>query len=234
MENQEAQQERKSARLLWVGALLTILVAFIVLGLVRGGEYTTEQNAMRTFTIESDFTKVRKIMVRTNAAKEIVTMGGDSEFVDQQWEDADIQPGGENIGEALLNSLLSADPDWKLELDGTLQVRTLDEYIGQSVVTLEQHVEIAPDGIESQVKLLEGTERLLDYSMSTRLSRDGEQTKVELELTQKIKTDAPWFAHGIANRRVRASAARALENQEAAMRRLIEENADKAGLFPLR
>ena len=228
------QQERISARRLWVGFLLAILTAVVVLGLITGGEYATEQTATRIFTIEEDFTKVRKIMVRTNAAKEIVTMGGDSEFVDQQWRDADVNPGGENIGEALLNSVLSSDPDWKLELDGTLRVRTLDEYIGQSVVKLKQHVEIVPDRIESQVELLEGSERLLNYAMSTRLSRDGEQTKVELELTQEINTAAPWFAHGIANRRVRASAARALENQEAAMRRLIEENADKAGLFPLR
>jgi hypothetical protein len=228
------QLERRSARWLWVSVLLTILAVAVVLGLVIGGEYTTKQTATRSFTIEDDFTTVRKIMVRTNAAKEIVTMGGDSEFVDQRWQDADIDPGDEDIGKALLQSVLSTDPDWKLELDGTLKVRTLDEYIGRNVVTLKQHVEIVPDRIESRVELLEGSERLLDYSMSTRLSRDGQQTKVELELTQQIKTNAPWFAHGIADRRVRASADRALSNQESAMRRLIEENADKAGLFPLR
>jgi hypothetical protein len=228
------QLERRSARWLWVSVLLTILAVAVVLGLVIGGEYTTKQTATRSFTIEDDFTTVRKIMVRTNAAKEIVTMGGDSEFVDQRWQDADIDPGDEDIGKALLQSVLSTDPDWKLELDGTLKVRTLDEYIGRNVVTLKQHVEIVPDRIESQVELLEGSERLLDYSMSTRLSREGQQTKVELELTQQIKTNAPWFAHGIADRRVRASADRALSNQESAMRRLIEENADKAGLFPLR
>ncbi len=228
------QLERRSARWLWVSMLLTILAVAVVLGLVIGGEYTTKQTATRSFTIEDDFTTVRKIMVRTNAAKEIVTMGGDSEFVDQRWQDADIDPGDQDIGKALLQSVLSTDPDWKLELDGTLKVRTLDEYIGRNVVTLKQHVEIVPDRIESQVELLEGSERLLDYSMSTRLSREGQQTKVELELTQQIKTNAPWFAHGIADRRVRASADRALSNQESAMRRLIEENADKAGLFPLR
>jgi hypothetical protein len=228
------QLERRSARWLWVSVLLTILAVAVVLGLVIGGEYTTKQTATRSFTIEDDFTTVRKIMVRTNAAKEIVTMGGDSEFVDQRWQDADIDPGDEDIGKALLQSVLSTDPDWKLELDGTLKVRTLGEYIGRNVVTLKQHVEIVPDRIESQVELLEGSERLLDYSMSTRLSREGQQTKVELELTQQIKTNAPWFAHGIADRRVRASADRALSNQESAMRRLIEENADKAGLFPLR
>jgi hypothetical protein len=230
----EDHKERVSGRRLWVGVLLTILAVTVVSGLLLGGEYATEQTATREFTIEDDFTKVRKIMVRTNASKEIVTMGGDSEFVDQQWRGGDVDPGGENIGEALLSGVLSANPDWKIELDGTLQVRTLDDYIGQNVVKLEQHVEIVPDSIESQVELLEGSERLLNYSMSTRLSRDGEQTKVELELTQEIKTEAPWFAHGIADRRVHESAARALKNQEAAMRRLIKENADKAGLFPLR
>jgi hypothetical protein len=230
----EDQQERKSARRLWVGALFAVLAIAVGLGLLIGGEYTTDQKVSRTFEIEHDFTKVRKTMIRTDASREIVTMGGDSEFVDQQWQDADIQTGGENIGEALLNSLFSTDPDWKLELDGTLRIRTLDEYIGQNVITLTQHVEISPDAIDSQVKLKEGSERLVGYSMSTRLSRDGEKTKVELELTQKIKTDAPWFAHGIADRRVRASAARALENQEGAMKRLIEENIGKAGVFPLR
>lgn len=230
----ENPKERISARRLWVGTVLAILAAAVAWGLVKGGDYTTKQKATLTFTIDEDFTKVRKIMVRTNAAKEIVTMGGDSEFVDQHWKDADVETGGENIGEALLSSVLSSDPDWKLELDGTLQVRTLDKYIGQSVVTLKQHVEITPNQIESKVELAKGSERLLGYGMNTRLFREGEQTKVDLELMQEIKTDAPWFAHSIADRRVRASAEKALANQESAMRQLIEDNADKAGLFPLR
>ena len=229
------EEPPRSLRRLWllVGVPLLIVLVVFLSGLVFRG-YTTEQTASRTFAIEEDFTKVRKIMVRTNAAKEIVTMGGDSEFVEQQWSEAAINAAGDNLGQALLQTVISSEPDWKIELKGTLQVRTLDEYIGQNVVKLEQDVEIVPDKIESHVKLLEGSERLVGYGMVTRLSRDGEQTKVELELTQQIKTTAPWFAHGIADRRVHASAARALENQEAATRQLIEENADKAGLFPLR
>jgi len=226
--------EYRSARKLWVGALLIILAIVVVLGLVSRGEYTTKQKATLSFTINDDFTNVRKIMVRTNAAKEIVTMGGDSEFVSQHWEDAAVDAAGKNIGQALLQTVLSADPEWKLVLDGTLQVRTLGNYIGKNVIKLKQHVEIEPDEIDSEAKLVEGSDRLREYSMSTRLFREGEVTKVDLELEQEIKTDAPWFAHGIANRRVRESAQRALANQEKAMRQLIEENADKAGLFPLR
>lgn len=231
---QETPEKPRRTLWLWLGVPVAILVLLALSGYLVQGEYATEQTVRREFTIDENFTKVRKIMVRTNASKEIVTMGGTSEFVDQQWKEAAVNAAGENLGEALLQTMLSEDPDWKLELDGTLRVRTLDDYVGENVVKLEQHVVIVPDKIESQTKLLEGSERLLNYALLTRLSRDGDQTKVELELTQKIKTHAPWFAHRIADRRVKASAALALEKQETAMREFLKANADKAGVFPLR
>jgi len=223
---------------LGIGLPLLILVAAVVAGLIWRGEYPTEQMAQRSFVIDEDFTKVRKIMVRTDAAKEIVTMGGGSEFVEQQWEDISADAAGKDVGKKLLRNLLSSNPDWQLQLHGTLKVRTLDPYIsnnenGKNEVTLEQDVEIMPDHLQSDTKLVEGSGRLLDYAMSTRLEREEEHTRVTLKLTQEINTDAPWFAHGIADRRVRASAERTLANQEDAMRRLIEENRDKSWLFPL-
>ncbi len=196
--------------------------------------YQTEQTAIRSFVMEEDFTKVRKIMVRTDAAKQIITMGGGSEFVEQKWQGGRASPGGKDFGKALLRGVLSSNPDWQLELHGTLKVRTLDAYLGSNVVTLEQDVEIEPDYLQSETKLIEGSARLLGYAMRTRLEREKDFTRVKLMLTQAIKTDAPWFAHGIADRRVRASAERTLANQEEAMRKLITENRDKQWLFPLR
>ncbi len=221
-----------------LGRILAVVIGALLLSLVAGvlfrGEYVTEQAAERSFTIDEDFTKVRKIMVRTNAAKEIVTMGGDSEFIEQQWEDGNAELGGEKIGQALLRSALSNNPDWKLELQGRLKVRTLSDAIGHEVIELGQQVEIVPDKLQSQVELKQATEHLLGYSMSTTLARADDQTRVELKLTQKIKLALPWFAHRIADRRVRAAAEQSLANQEQAIRRLLKENADKAGLFPLR
>lgn len=161
-------------------------------------------------------------------------MGGDSEFVSQTWREAELDTSGDNLGQVLLNSVLSGNPEWGIDLKGTLQVRTLDDYIGQNVIDLAQEVQIRPDMIESHATLEKGSEKLVGYELLTRFSRDEQQTKIELELTQAIKTDAPWFAHSIADRRVHRSASQALENQERATRQLIEENADKAGLFPLR
>lgn len=223
---------------LGLGLPLLALVGAIVAGLIWRGEYPTRQTAELSFVIDHDFTKVRKIMVRTDAAKEIVTMGGGSEFVEQNWNDMSAEPGikgkiGEGaIGQALLKNLLG-EAEWELKLQGTLKVRTLDEYIGQNVVTLEQDVEVVPDHLQSDTKLIEGAGRLLDYAMTTRLEREEDHTRVILKLTQEINTDAPWFAHGIADRRVLASAEKTLSNQETAMRQLIEDNKDKSWLFPL-
>ncbi|MDZ4658212.1 MAG: hypothetical protein SH868_11600 [Bythopirellula sp.] len=216
----------------WLLALLLLIAAFAASWIATAG-YVSQQTVERSFVINEDFTKVRKIMVRTNAAKEIITMGGTSEFVDQKWEEGSVDIGAENVGEALLKSVFSADPGWELNLEGELKVRTLDEYVGREVVTLQQNVHIDPNVINSATKLLKGSERLLDYAMTTRLEREEDHTLITLKLMQEIKTHAPWFAHGIADRRVKASAARSLEKQEGAMIKLIEDNKDKEWLFPL-
>jgi hypothetical protein len=217
----------------WALGVFALLVVAFAASWVLTGEYTTEQTAERSFVINEDFTKVRKIMVRTNAAKQIITMGGTSEFVDQKWEEASIQSPKGTVAEALLNAVLSPDPGWKLELKGDLKVRTLDDYIGKEVVELKQHVEITPDLINSVSDLEKGSERLLGYKMITRQEREGDHTRITLMLTQKIKTHAPWFAHGIADRRVYESAMKSVERQQAAMIKLIDENKDQSWLFPL-
>jgi hypothetical protein len=232
----ETESTTQIAKSRW--PLYGLLIAVAVVGLfalswVLTVGYDSRQTVERSFVIDQDFTKVRKIMVRTNAAKEIITMGGTSEFVSQKWSGGSLEAEGNNIGEALLRSVFSPDPGWQINLEGDLQVRTLDEYVGREVVTLRQNVTINPDFINSDTKLVEGSPRLLDYAMTTRLEREGDHTKVTLSLMQEIKTHAPWFAHGIADRRVRASAATALEKQEAAMIKLIDENKDQKWLLPL-
>jgi hypothetical protein len=205
--------------------VLAIGLAPFVWGLVVRGEYPTRQAATRSFTLDDSFTVVRKILVRKDAAKQIVTMGGDSEFIEQKWSSVD--------GE--VESLKLLDPQWKLELDGTLQVRTRDDYVGRQEIALDQRVEITVDSVDSRVELRQGAERLKDYAMTTRFSRTAEDTTlIELSLEQEILTDAPWFAHGIADRRVRQSVERTLANQEQAIRKVIAENRDDVPLLPLR
>lgn len=217
----------------WIVGGIALVVALFAASWVLTIGYVSRQTVERSFVVDVDFTRVRKIMVRTNASQQIITMGGTSEFVEQKWEGGSVQAEGNNVAEALLKSVFSQDPGWSLNLNGILKVRTLDDYVGHEVVTLRQKVVIDPNFIDSQSKLIEGSERLLDYGLTTRMEREEDHTLITLTLTQAIKTHAPWFAHGIADRRVRESASRSLEKQEGAMIKLINDNKDKDWLLPL-
>ena len=212
--------------LLGAGLLLAAGVCAVVIGLIFRGEYETEQAATREFVIKEDFTSVRKILVRKNAAQQLVTMGGGSEFIAQKWSGGDMS----------VDSRQLLDPQWRLQLHGVLEVRTKDDYVGQQEIALEQDVNIEQDFLHSEVKLNKPAQRLRDYRMTTHFARDAAAggSRVRLELAERILTDAPWFAHGIADRRVKASVEKTLANQEAAIRKLIADNIHDVPLLPLR
>jgi hypothetical protein len=150
--------------------VVTGVTLAIVLSLVRG-KYETEQSATRTFTIDVDFTSVRKIFVRRDAAKQLVTMGGGSKFLDNKWEAI--------VGD--LGPLKLIDAEWRLELHGKLRVLTQDDYVGEQEIELAQGVEIERDFLHSEVDLAKPAERLRDYRMTTHLERDDSgKTSVQL------------------------------------------------------
>lgn len=208
------------------GLFLLCMLVLAASAFMLPRQYATEQTVELSFTVDQDFTTVRKILVRTDALKRIITMTGESEYLDQQWS---MLGGG-------LDSFNPLNLRWKLELHGTLKVRTLDEYVGQNDVTLRQDVKIDPDQLHSDITLTEGSPRLLDYQMTTWFLReeDSDKTRIVQRLKQEILTDAPWFAHSIADRRVRASVTRALVNQERAIRDVIADNLEKRRLLLLR
>jgi len=215
-----------------VGFLLGVLFTLglvLALSVVFRGENPSRQTARRSFVIDEDFTNVRKILVRNDATKHIVTMGGNSEFISNDMESLGLET-GQPLDQLLL------DPNWQVKLHGTLRVRTKDDYIGEHNISLEQEVEIEPDFLHSETHLDKPVERLKEYDMNTHFDRDPQtgKTQIYLELTQEILTDAPWFAHGIADRRVRQSAERTLANQETAIRKFISDHIDEVPLFPLR
>lgn len=202
--------------------LLLGIAAWVVAGLVLREAYPTVQTVERSFVIDEDFTKVRKILVRTDATKRIVTMTGDCQFVDQHWS---------AVGGGLDNFELR-DLKWKLEFHGTLVLRTHDPYIGEHEIELNQEVKIDPDQVYSDVELDRPTERLRQYEMTTWFTRNADGTTlVRQRLKQEIVTDAPWFAHFIADRRVYQSAEQALVNQEQSILQIVAENRDKRWLL---
>ncbi len=206
---------------------MATLVVFVLAAstLVTSNQYPTEQTAKMAFNLPVDFTKVRRILMRTEATKAITNLAGDSKFLDEKWER--ITP-AIDLSSGLVPSL-------NLELRAKLKVQSLDDYIGRPIVHLNQVVSITGDEIDSNIKLAEPTERLLQYHLVTRYvpGEDPSETRVEMRLTQEILTTAPWFAHRIADNRVYASAEATLEHQAEAIRQLISENQDKSGFWPI-
>src|SRR5687768_336937 len=92
-----------------VGAILSVTALAVVAGLLFRGEYATTQGATRSFKIDDNFTGVRKVLARTDSAKQIVTMGGGSTFISQDWQTV-----GGDVGSSLRE--LVEDPNWRLEL----------------------------------------------------------------------------------------------------------------------
>ncbi|MEX0977769.1 MAG: hypothetical protein WDZ48_02895 [Pirellulales bacterium] len=207
---------KKKVLLCFVGVGVLGLLALGASALLLPRQYATEQTVERSFTIDLDFSTVRKILVRTDAAKRIITMTGDSEFVAQNWT---ALGGGLDLANLL-------DPKWRLDLRGDLTLRTLDDYIGQNEIKLNQELKIDANQLHSDVVLKVGSKRLLDYAMTTSFVRDASDgtTHVMQSLKQQVLTDAPWFGHWVADRRVRQSAERSLINQEQAIRQVIEVN----------
>lgn len=205
---------RKSHKLLRTLLAMAIL-AVALLGismLVISNQYPTEQTATVEFPLPDAFAETRKILIRTGATKQIITMAGDNTFLEEKWS----KVGG------------SFNPfkPMHLELQGTMKVQSNDEYVGKPIVELTQDTRIALDEVHSHAKMAKAGERLLDYDLVTHFLSDDENgnTLVKLQLTQKVLTKAPWFAHGVADRRVLASANRALLNQKRAIIKLMDEN----------
>ena len=188
-------------------------------------QYPTRQTARRSFTLDDDFNLVRKILVRTGGTKQIMTMAGDSEFLDEQW---DTVGGG-------LDSFNPLNLDWKLDLNGKLKVRSRDDYVGRPVVTLTQVVQINREEVHSTVDLDERSERLWDYEMVTHFARG--DTEHQTRVGSGVDAGDP--DHGalvrpLHRRPPRASLGRPRwPTRSAAIRQLIADNRDKRWLLLL-
>jgi hypothetical protein len=200
-----------------VGSVLAILgggAAYILWPV----EYVSTQTVEHTFTIDDDFTHVRKIFVHTNAVKRIIGLTN-SEFVDQDWFNKHLS----------LEGILR--PSWSVTANGRLQVETNNDYIGHHLLTLSQNCYLNRDVMRTTTQLVKGTDRLRGYEQVSEFSRAGGQTQVTVRLTLEIKADVPSLAKSIVNRRVRAAAEESLAKTEQSVRKIVADNANEHWLL---
>ena len=183
-------------------------IVVLVLGLLwvtsMGSRYAADVTESGSFKVDLPFEELRKIMVRSNACKEIINADPGSKLISQKWDNTDFH----------LGKIDFLHPHWQVNAEGQLKVEFTDEYIGTTVAELTQTVTIVPEKIESLIKLNQPQGRLLGYSVTTEMfSKDG-KSEVKQTLQLKIETPAPWFARWYARSRVKSSAKRIIASME--------------------
>ena len=186
----------------------------------------TTQTVERSFVIDEDFTKVRKILVRTDATKQIVTMTGDSEFIDQQWNTIGARTGG--------LKLLDLDLKWQLELERHAVRCGLG--IPTSASTKSRFSQTSTSIRTRSIRTSNWprrSERLRQYAMTTWFHATREWQVTGAAATQGGDPHRRALVCPLHCRPsgVRQSAEQALENQEQAIRQIIEENRDQRWLL---
>ena len=149
----------KRWRLIVASATAAVLAAVAIS--ILTAEYPTEQSARRTFTIDVSFPQVRKILVRTDAARRITT----------EAPEVRLSSSSGTINRWGLDSFDLKNPQWRIESHGRMKVRTNDDYIGQQLITLDQDVVISPASLRSEVQLEQGSGRLIGYALVTQFAQ---------------------------------------------------------------
>ena len=185
-----------------VGA--SLLVLGLILWSILDNHYVADVTVNRSFTVDIPFESFRKIMVRTDAARDIMNAGEESSLVSQHWNGHSFH----------LDRISLTNPDWDIEANGTLKVRINNHYLGSQVARFNQQVTIKPNLIYSVVSLEKPQGKLLGYKVTLNMSGENGKSQITQSLNLKILTPAPWFAHWFARIRVRISARQTLRAQE--------------------
>jgi hypothetical protein len=201
------------------------LIALMVIGIAPLWEVHAESRATRAFTIDQSMARVRKILVRTNAAKKIVA-GADAELLDQKWL---------NMAFELPRPILSSD--WHIEGDGQLTVQANDAYLGQHAMTLNQRLDITAERLHVTNQLngqsRHANQAITAYRSAMTLSPGAQgQASFETSLTIEVTTRAGLFTRGMVAQGIRDAAGRSLEQQEAAVRAVVAEQDGKWLVLP--
>jgi hypothetical protein len=176
-------------------------------------------NQKGTFYIDTDFDKVRKIMVRNDCLEEIVSYQH-GEVLDQDWEDLDV-------------SMVTLR-QWDIDGIGRLIVKTEDPEAGTLILPFEQKVRVRKDSIKSHTYLTEQVKYLKDYQTKVEMSRDGDRTKVVLEVSLEYGRKLPASYVEYMDTKVQESADQGWLKAKEAFQAVVAKYRDRRFTIPLR
>lgn len=206
--------------------IIVIAATIVVAGLAAflllpQQEITVPSTAEHAFIIDVPMERVRKILVRTNAAKKIVAMSG-AELKGQKWLDMDFEMPGKIL-----------DRNWHVDGEGKLEVLIKDDYIGDHRITLNQTVDITRQRLQVTNVLDRPADAVRNYDSSLTLTpSDSGNAAFQCQLTLEIRTTANGLLKAVVEDKIRSSALKSLQQQEQAIREIVESQAGKLLILP--
>lgn len=208
-------------RVIIVIAATIVVAGLAVVLLLPQQEITVPSTADHAFIIDVPMERVRKILVRTNAAKKIVAMSG-AELKGQKWLEMDFEMPGKIL-----------DRNWHVDGQGKLEVLIKDDYIGDNRVTLNQKVDITRQRLEVTNVIDQPVNSVRNYDSSlTLIPSDAGNAAFDSRLTLEIRTTANWLFKGVVEKQIRSAALKSLQRQEQAIREIVESQSGKLLILP--
>ena len=196
------------------GFAVVFILYWLLATKVFGHRYVVDLSLSRSFTIDMPFVPLRKILVQTDAASDIINAGEHSQLISKTTSDR----------QGHVNHILAPFQSWEGSEVNALMLQITDPYIGTRNAPFTQHVSVTPGSIHSVIKLNQPEGPLLGYTVTTHIGGDGNGSKFDTTLEMKIDTPAPWLTHWFARMRVRNTMRRTLRAQEAQIEAAVKKH----------
>lgn len=173
-----------------------------------------------TYTLDHDFEKVKKILVRTDSLEEVVAHQH-GKVLSRQWNNLNIS------SQQLLKN-------W--EVDGTAQFSVEADHpdTGKIVLDFHQKVFVGSTRISVVATMIKPVGFLETYRTTLEFEPDGLRTKVISTVSLSYKRRLPRRYIPYMDGQVSAAADRGLTRGEEAIRQLIDKYKDKRFIFPVK
>ncbi len=182
----------------------------------------------RSFVIDADFDKFRKIMVRKDATAAIVANSG-MELIEEQLQGLSLDTA--NDEHPILNALRGKS---KSDLVATKQlvVSLEDPALEADRLSLTQQAAIEPHQMRVHTKANQPAGNLEDYTATLTAEPEGGKTKVIVTVEQTVRVKVPKMFVSHADGRVQEAADESTRQQQQSITEFVAQYADQTFVLP--
>ncbi len=233
-----AEKNRPAPQSLQIRFGLWLIIGLVVLAALGIGAVGAWQlsavslaakgTSARSFVVDADFDKFRKIMVRKNATAAIIAHSG-MELIVEHMQEVAIDASADR--RPILNALKGKS---QADLTATKQiVVSLDDpALDADQLSLTQQASIQPDRLHVRTVANQAAGNLEAYETTLIAEPQADKTKVTLTIEQVVRVNVPKLFLSRAESRVQEAADEATGEQERAITQFVAKYANQAIVLP--